>query len=360
MQRLTIPQHPRRITPEWLTLALRTSSTLPGDASVQRIAFDDPGREASYAGYVARLIIDYDRPGAGAPRSMILKLPAPERLIRRIFSPLYRNEARFYRQIAANSPVSTPKCYAALLNRDRNRTLLLIEDLADLATVGDHDAGCSIEQARIALTSIARMHAAWWESPDLDAAGWLGRYRVNSWKNWLIYAGAWAPFQLRLRRQTPTPTLQLFRNLWRFRDRLRRLEAGRPHTLHHGDFRLANLAFTDDDVFVFDWQVVRAGSPLFDVAWFMLTSLEIDQRREHEADLLRAYHVALIQAGVTGYTMEDLIDDYRFALLLTIPQIMVIGGFLRIDPARKATLGTLLRRFEAARVDHDLDTAVRE
>ena len=355
MARIPIPQSPQEITPNWLTRILRRSGVVPDNVDVVHVSTSDPGREASYAGFVARLTLTYNPPSTRLPPTIIAKLPAPERLIRTLFQSIYRNEALFYRHIAGNVPIPVPACYAALLNRRGTRSLLLLEDLTPIATPGDHDTGCRIDQADIALRRLAQMHADWWEHPDLDRLGWLSQYQVNSRKNWLIYAGSWLPFRYRLGQVTPRRTLRVFSNLWRYRAHLQELESGRPRSLQHGDFRLANLAFSSDDVYVFDWQVIRAGPPLFDVAWFMLTSLTVDQRRADEMTLLRAYHVSLVGSGVTGYAFEEMVEDYRFALLLTIPQIMVIGAFLRIDPARRVMLGELLLRFDAACEDHDLE-----
>lgn len=332
---------------------------LTESSRVARVLLSDPGQEASYAGFVSRLTLHYEPAGTSLPHTMILKLPASERPIRELFRTLYRNEALFYRRIAGEAGIPVPTCYAALLNRRRTRSLLLLEDLSRFAIPGDHDTGCTIDQAEIALRRLAGFHATWWEHPSLREIDWLGHYRVNSLKNWAIYGGAWGPFNYRLRHITPPATLHLFRHLWRFRDSLKRLETGRPLSLQHGDYRLANLAFTRDDVYAFDWQVIRVGHPLFDVAWFMLTSLTVRQRRGAEASLLRAYHVSLIGSGVIGYTFEELINDYRLALLMTIPQIMVIGAFLRVNPARLVELGTLLQRFDAAREDHALDALAR-
>jgi aminoglycoside phosphotransferase (APT) family kinase protein len=136
------------------------------------------------------------------------------------------------------------------------------------------------------------------------------------------------------------------------------MEAGRPQSLQHGDFRLANLAFSDDEVYAFDWQVVRQGPPLFDFAWFMVTSLTVEQRRNAESHLLNAYHTALCESGVQHYTLDDLMADYRLSLVMTIPQMMVIGAFLRLDERREAELQKLLQRLDAAREDHELEFLV--
>jgi thiamine kinase-like enzyme len=355
MYRIPIPQYPNEITPDWLTEVLQRSSVIEEGIRVRDVQLSDPGREASYAGFVSRLTVEYDGSTGAGPDTMIAKLPAPEWMIRRLFRPLYRNEALFYRKLASTTPFPTPRCYAALLNRKQTRSLLLLEDLQPFASPGDHDDGCTIEQAQLALTRLAESHSPWWDSLRSSEMDWLSRYRFNSRQNWMIYAGALGPFLYRLRHVTPPHTLDLVQSLWRYRNELQRQEAGRPQSLQHGDFRLANLAFSDDDVYAFDWQVVRKGPPLFDVAWFMVTSLTIEQRRSAEADLLQDYHSALCESGVQHYPMDELMGDYRLSLIMTIPQMMVIGAFLRLDERREAELQKLLQRFDAAREDHDLE-----
>ncbi len=355
MTRITIPQHPDEISPEWLTHLFHRNQIIPGDVEVLSIDRSDPGRKASYAGFVSRLKISYSSENAPGPETMIAKFPAPELTIRRLFRLLYRNEAMFYRHLADETPIRVPTCYASLINRKRTRSLLLLEDLSPFASLPTHTDGCSTEQARIALVRLAQFHARWWQDPEIsNEHSWLGRYQVNSTQNWMIYAAAWLPFQYRVRHITPEPTLQLFRSLWRYRDNLLKLDANRPQTIHHGDFRLANLAFTPDDAVVFDWQVVRIGPPMFDVAYFMFTSLSIEQRRSAEQDLLSAYHATLLENGVT-YSMDELMQDYRTGLLMTIPQSMVIGAFLRLDEEREVEIQQMLEQFDALREDHELE-----
>ena len=50
--------------------------------------------------------------------------------------------------------------------------ILLLEDLAPAGS-GSSVAGCSIEQAELAIHQIASYHAAWWEDPQLEEIGWL-------------------------------------------------------------------------------------------------------------------------------------------------------------------------------------------
>ncbi len=70
-----------------------------------------------------------------------------------------------------------------------------------------------------------------------------------------------------------------------------------PWTVVHGDFRLDNLMFGGERVAVLDWQTVRLGPAMSDVAYFIGSALQPDDRRSNEESLVREYHAALVAAG---------------------------------------------------------------
>ena len=95
----------------------------------------------------------------------------------------------------------------------------------------------------------------------------------------------------------------------------------------HGDYRLDNLMFStteDDDVVAVDWQTMIVGPPTRDVAYFLGTSLDVDDRRAAEEQLVASYHRALVARGVDGYDADRCFDDYRVGQLQG-PMITVIG-----------------------------------
>ena len=53
--------------------------------------------------------------------------------------------------------------------------------------------------------------------------------------------------------------------------------------LVHGDYRLDNLMFPErgDGVVALDWQTLAIGPPGRDLAYFLATSVLVDDRREH-------------------------------------------------------------------------------
>ena len=78
-----------------------------------------------------------------------------------------------------------------------------------------------------------------------------------------------------------------------------------PFAVIHGDYRLDNLMFStteDDDVVAVDWQTMIVGPPTRDVAYFLGTSLDVDDRRAAEEQLVASYHRELVPAGSTATT----------------------------------------------------------
>ena len=130
-------------------------------------------------------------------------------------------------------------------------------------------------------------------------------------------------------------------------------------TLLHGDFRLDNLLFGQEgghrDVVLIDWQGIIVSKPTQDLAYFLTQNVTTDVRRKHEDELLERYHSALIEHGVTGYSLAECWDDYKLSALFLWEYGVVIGGTL--DPANDrgvAFMSSLLERATAAITDHDL------
>jgi aminoglycoside phosphotransferase (APT) family kinase protein len=96
--------------------------------------------------------------------------------------------------------------------------------------------------------------------------------------------------------------------------------------LMHGDYRLDNLMFPEhgDGVTALDWQTLSIGPPTRDLAYFLATSLLVDERRAHERELVRAYAEALGDLGVVDYPFARCYDDYRLGVLQG-PMITVLG-----------------------------------
>src|SRR3977135_1914731 len=169
MSKMFIPTTPDAITPEWLTEVLGASVTSVDKAMVGTGQMGDS----------VRLTLGYD--GATGPASVVAKLPALDPTSRATAAAVrsYEIEVSFYRELAPNLPVRAPRCYLPLHDQLSDDFILLLEDLAP-ACQGDQLAGCSIDQAAIAVAELPKLHAPLWGDPSLESMPWLHRNNADS------------------------------------------------------------------------------------------------------------------------------------------------------------------------------------
>lgn len=95
-----------------------------------------------------------------------------------------------------------------------------------------------------------------------------------------------------------------------------------PLTLCHGDFRVDNLMFrptpSGPALTVVDWQIVMQARGPFDVGYLMGGAVPTHMRRAEEMRLLRRYHDRLTGLGVTDYSFDECLLDYRRAMLFSL------------------------------------------
>src|SRR5262249_14352704 len=106
------PQIIDDITPAWLSDALRAGGTLRR-ATVSRVELTPIGAGLGFLSGIALARLTYDQAEEGAPASVVVKLPAAGDAGRDLGNAInaYEREVRFYREIAAHTPVRVPRCY---------------------------------------------------------------------------------------------------------------------------------------------------------------------------------------------------------------------------------------------------------
>src|SRR5262249_42740045 len=96
-----------------------------------------------------------------------------------------------------------------------------------------------------------------------------------------------------------------------------------------------------------DWQIVQRGSWATDVSYHLATTLDIEQRRTHEKDLLRHYLEELAAAGAPAPSVDDAWDQYTRGFSY--------GYFLWVITkiSSRAVVVVHIPRLAAALSDHD-------
>ncbi len=298
---------PTQIDAQWLTDVLRQSGV-----AVEVANFTMSPVGAGQIGDTFRFALDYAPGSAAGPATIIGKFATNDPTSRQIAATwsLYEREVRFYRDLAFKARVAVPICYGTLLAEDGSFALLL-EDLAP-AKPGDQIAGMSSEDAERAMIEAARLHAAFWDQGSNPDLAWLESgplaqpfYAAD------VFRSAWAGFRERYDGLLSETQQHVCAELARLYDAyIRPLD--RPRCVTHNDYRPDNMLFGPGDrLKVVDWQSAALGHNAVDVAYLIGGAFAPEDRRANEKSLLAAYHQELLQQGVQGYDMDDLIEDYR-------------------------------------------------
>jgi hypothetical protein len=304
---------PDEITPEWLAAAVGD-----GPIEISSIARIGTGQMSQ------NHRISYTNDG-GVPQTVVVKLASDDAASRGTGVGLgaYLREITFYRELAPRIGGPLAVCHLAEYDDAEGWFTLLLEDVSP-ATQGDQIKGCKAEEARAAMLALARIHAPVLGDLALGSARWLNQENPL---NQALLTGLFASFLERYGERLATEHVRVCERLvpsvdgW-FND------MRPPLGLVHGDYRLDNLLFGEGTCHVVDWQTVGWGPAMRDASYFLGAGLLVDDRRAHEEELLRTYHEALLQNGVTEFSFQSCWEEYRrqtfYNLVMAICASMIV------------------------------------
>ena len=319
---------PDGLTPAWMQSALRAAGF---DVAVTGVAAHPVG--TGQMSISLRVRYQVAAPVQGLPESVIVKIPSPDRAVRRLACAGYRAEIAFYEELAPTVAVRAPRCHLAVANSDASSFTLVLEDLVS-AVQGDQVAGATVDAVMAAARNLAGLHGPRWCDPSLRDARWARPSRRDAHRHTAgLVARALPQLADRL---GPALAGDDRATLERSAAALAAFLAARPDRFApiHGDYRLDNLLFgPGDEVAAVDWQTLNLGLPARDLAYLISTCLSVADRRAVEADVVGAYWDELVRYGVEGYSRAECFDDYRLGLL-HCPLIIVLGAAYGIRTER--------------------------
>jgi aminoglycoside phosphotransferase (APT) family kinase protein len=314
---VSIPSRPTEVTPAWLSAVLRAEVR---DVDVVPIGTGQTG--ATY-----RVSVSYAAEQKALPTTFAIKLPSQDETVRERVAIGYRSEHAFYSTVTDRVRVPVPQCFHCEIDSDGADFVLLLADMAP-AVQGDQIRGCTPAEARLAVEALAGLHGPSWCDDELatlpgvampkpDAASAQGMGEVTRMAADITLERLGARMSVGDRETVTAATSLVTPWLLAEPDRF---------ALMHGDYRLDNLLYDPDRsrVTVVDWQTLGAGLPARDLAYFTGTSLLPEVRTAVEADLVDAYHRALLAHGVTDYDRTACWRDYRLGML-QVPLLTVLG-----------------------------------
>lgn len=325
------PTSPDEIDDDWLSHALNVPVR-----SHRIVPITD---RSGVNGETHRVFMETD----AGPSSVVAKFPhLPSRGVAE-FQRWYEREVRFYRELAAESPLRTPRCFSAEIAANDDFVLLL-EDLAP-APQGDQVAGCSAAEAEVVVRALARMHAHWWEE-DPGPHEWLPYTTVGLDRGRPVqgaFGRAWGRVHHLVE---PAAHEAIEAGIEAYVDLLGEVSSG-PVTLCHGDFRLDNLFFVDEEPVAFDWQFACRARGAYDLAYFLALDLDSAELATHEDALIEAYREGLAESGVE-YSRERLRRDYAVSLILSTAVFAIGAGAPQPSEASRVMHEVGLARLGAA------------
>ena len=352
---LSIPAIPAEVTAEWLTQALRSTGTI-SHARIGAFHQENLGLGRGFVGQVSRFSLAYEIDEEGAPRSIVGKFSSPNPDLRAVMFGANETELHFYREIAPQAELPTPRLYYGAANPETSMSVLLLEDVSS-EWGGDDVAGCSPGQEQLAIRHLAKFHAAWWDKPRVDELPWLPSINRNVSLLQEEYQRAWEIFSGKFGQYLP-PSLQevaagFVENIANIKNQL----ASGPTTILHGDYRLDNLFFgppgSGPPLIVIDWQGAHKGPGPSDIAYFHAFCLEPEHRRAVEMEHIDNYHGALVENGVRGYDIDQCRQDYRLSMFEPLGVLVMAGAYLDFASERGRALAAAgIQRLTAAMADH--------
>lgn len=302
------PHRAADVSPEWLT------ATLGARAPGARVEAVEPVGGTTGTTDRQQLRATWNERGtaAGLPRDLFVKSTPLSGKNRAMVAALDMavNEVAFFQHARPDLGEHDAPVVRHAHAGHGARHLIVMDDIAadggELFALADD---CDLGHAQGVIEALARLHAAFWESPrfgtDLrfartifDRPGFgLLRLQFRKVRNALVGSDE---------HDLPSGVHRMI-EIVNANDRAlyRRWEEG-SQTLIHGDSHLGNT-FRDGTgrSGLLDWQVVGQAPGLREVSYFLTHSIPTALRRAHEDDLVRLYLDVLAAAGVTNPASYD-------------------------------------------------------
>lgn len=308
--RIGLPGKPEEITSEWLTAALEVET--PGVEVTSAFVGDVIWGTATKV----RVMCAYNEAGhaAGLPPTLVVKAGFGGHELSAEILVAYRREVEFYRELAPRLDLGLPRCLFAGMDEGSGQALVVLEDMLAANTIFSLPGETKTpETAAAALDFQARYHAATWGLTGIQgiesAHDYPGDLRALLLR--VLSGEYWAKSLAKPRAESvpealrgPEGMSQAIQALWEW-------DAEHAVCLMHGDAHVGNMFVERDGTTGFlDWQMTGRGHWAHDVAYFVISALDPDQRRRSERGLLEGYLAKLGELGASPPSFDEAWDAY--------------------------------------------------
>lgn len=271
---------------------------------------------------------------------------------------VYETEMISYRDVLPTLDVPAAKAFFAGHEPKTGEAILILEDL-DARNVRFNNVHSSLtyQQMQAFMDVLARLHARYWDGREFQDGGFLswtvpllsmtrGHYgQVTSPAYWEAY--------LAMPRGTLLP--RALRDGARMLAAIHNLEGfhrASTSCLTHGDCHFGNSYLSaDGDPGLVDWQVKHSPWQQ-DLAYFLVSGLDVADRRRWEQPLLEYYLSRLDRHGATPPNFREAFLFYRAEILYGLV-VWITNGDDRSQFQKEPINTGNTARFAMAALDHD-------
>jgi len=307
------------------------------------------------------------------PKTLVFKFTPPNMKTRIIGALLnmYESEVNWYENdMPTKSKLPAPKTFYQAYG-GYGRYVLVMEDLAPAKPL-DQMVGTSFEDAALAVTSMASLHARYRNRvyQAEETGDWL---KAKDDADWMPLAtqsfkDAYKAFtperykQLGLSKDEVPEFVAIADFLMATWDKfsmeyMNNFKRKNPHahlstTLIHGDLRGENVypsAGKDGGLKIIDYQIVQENFGEQDISYFLGTSVTEDKRKEFEIKILPMYVEAMHKAGARDLTWDEVLLNYQKGLATIVLYYVVSQNDCDITiPRARDLVAATIRRANVA------------
>lgn len=340
----TLPETLDDITPGWVSQVLQPGS--PG-IEVDSVAVVDATHGACTK---VRLGLRTNR--NDFPSTVLMKIGLEPHSA--VMAGMHVNEYRAYSDLLPAVELNVPQCLAAEMDAS-GRAMVILEDLClrDVKFLSLQQP-IGFDLAKAFLEGLARLHAKWWDAPELTA-GRFDWVPTTAEDHFVHYFGILLDPE-RFARFVAAPRCAAMPKMLLDPPRIRAAHAAmreahrlQPLTINHGDMHLGNLYLDADGTPGFLDPQPRLAPWSIDVGYFLIAGLDLVDRRRWEAALLHHYLMALSKLGVTPPTFDEAWATYRRDVVWGLLIWMLNGSEFQTEANNTAAA----TRFAMAMLDLD-------
>lgn len=307
------------ITNEWLTAVL-CSKHNAAEVVSHRLGDRDDGNTNR-----RRISIIYNKAGkeAGLPTSVFCKASHSLELRQFLASQqIIQKESQFYKSIAPEiKPFEIPRCLFSNYDSLSFNSIIIFEDLAAKnAIFCDTSTPLKKSEAFSQVELLATLHGQLYGSSLLD------KWNIESFESNFLVMCDYLDLEelnkgglLEAEGILPHGMLNKTDKIWQSIKKAASLHGSETRTLLHNDVHIRNWYIASENIMgLADWQCMVSGHWARDLAYAVLTSLTVENRRVWENDLLQYYLECLFSSGGPQLTFNTVLRCYRQQMVMAL------------------------------------------